>query len=140
MSVEDKLAIQQVIARYSYTFDLRDAEGWANLFTEDGVWEFAGTDSETDPPPTRVKGWAELRRFVEHPFVERRQGERSYHHQSGIIFDELTSDSARTRVMVLITLQTVKEPIARILFTGIYHDQWRKTQEGWRLAHRVLGP
>ena len=39
MSLEDKLAIQEVMAQYSYTYDARDAEGFAALFTEDAVWE-----------------------------------------------------------------------------------------------------
>ena len=37
MNVEDRLDILQKIAEYAYTFDGKDAEGWANLFTEDGV-------------------------------------------------------------------------------------------------------
>src|SRR5919197_75301 len=39
VSLADKLAIQEVIARYSYTYDAQDAEGFAALFTEDAVWE-----------------------------------------------------------------------------------------------------
>ena len=39
MSIEDKLAIQEVIAQYSYTYDAQDAEGFADMFTEDAVWE-----------------------------------------------------------------------------------------------------
>jgi hypothetical protein len=39
MSIEDKLAIQKIIAQYSYTYDAQDAEGFANLFTEDAAWE-----------------------------------------------------------------------------------------------------
>ena len=39
MSVEDKLAIQEVIARYSYAYDSRDADAFAQLFVEDGIFE-----------------------------------------------------------------------------------------------------
>jgi len=52
MNTEDKLAIQQAIANYSYTFDSGDAEGWANIFTEDGVWEFFAGGVPT--PTTRL--------------------------------------------------------------------------------------
>jgi hypothetical protein len=38
MSIEDKLALQEVIAQYSYTYDSQDAEGFAQLFVEDGVF------------------------------------------------------------------------------------------------------
>jgi len=38
LSVEDRLAIQDVIAQYSYTYDNQDADGFARLFAEDGVF------------------------------------------------------------------------------------------------------
>jgi hypothetical protein len=34
MDIEDRLDILQKIAEYSYTFDGKDADGWANLFTD----------------------------------------------------------------------------------------------------------
>jgi hypothetical protein len=39
MSIEDKLAIHEIIARYSHTYDGQDAEGFAELFVEDGIFE-----------------------------------------------------------------------------------------------------
>src|SRR5262245_54872589 len=39
MSVEDKLAINELLALYSHTLDNGDDEGWVQLFTEDAVWE-----------------------------------------------------------------------------------------------------
>src|SRR5437867_12246998 len=61
----------------------------------------------------------------------------SRHYQSGLLFDELTSDSALTRTMVLVTHQGVAEAAPRPIISGVYHDQWRKTHTGWRLAHRA---
>jgi hypothetical protein len=45
MSLTDKLAIQEVIALYSYAYDAQDAEGFAALFTEDAVWELLAAGS-----------------------------------------------------------------------------------------------
>lgn len=135
MNTEDMLAIQQQVAWYSYTFDSGDAEGWANVFTKDGVWEFFAAGSTT--PATRLEGHTALRDYCAQRYGERREGVTSYHHQSGIIFDELTADSARVRAMVIITVQLPSEP-ARVYLTGVYHDQWVKTPEGWRLVYRVL--
>ena len=39
MSLEDKMDILEVIARYAYTYDERDADGFALLFTEGGIFE-----------------------------------------------------------------------------------------------------
>ncbi|PYN41908.1 MAG: hypothetical protein DMD95_18270 [Candidatus Rokuibacteriota bacterium] len=39
--------------------------------------------------------------------------------------------------MVLVTHQGVAEAAPRPIISGVYHDQWRKTHTGWRLAHRA---
>ena len=138
MNVDDVLAIQQQVARYSYTFDSGDADGWAKVFTPDGLWEFYATGASQ--PATRLDGYAALRDFCALRFSERRGGATSYHHQSGIVFDELTADSARVRAMVIITVHVPGEQQPRLYMTGVYEDRWVKTAEGWRIKHRVLRP
>lgn len=135
--LSDMLAIQQQIAQYSYTFDSGDADGWAKVFTPDGLWEFYAAGAAQ--PSTRLDGYAALRDFCARRFTERQSGATSYHHQSGIIFDELTDNSARVRAMVIITFQVPgKQP--QVYMTGVYQDDWVKTAEGWRIKYRVLRP
>ncbi len=62
MSIEDKLAIHEVIARYSYTYDSNDADGFAQLFVEDGVFEIF-VAGETSPSVHSGRG----RRFASGP-------------------------------------------------------------------------
>jgi len=38
----EKLAIQELCARYCHTIDSQDSEGWAACFTDNGVFEFDG--------------------------------------------------------------------------------------------------
>jgi uncharacterized protein (TIGR02246 family) len=121
MSLEDKLAIQEVIARYAYTWDAKDADGVANLFTEDAVWEMIA------PGDT----WPSHR-------MESRAAIRTRHHQSGTVFDELSAATARTLTMVLVTHQGPVDLAPRSHRSGVYHDQWRKTPEGWKLVRRTL--
>ncbi|HUV44579.1 MAG TPA: nuclear transport factor 2 family protein [Dehalococcoidales bacterium] len=137
VSTEDMLAIQQQVARYSYTFDSGDAEGWANVFTEDGLWEFYAAGATT--PATKLEGREQLRDFCAQRLSERREGVTSYHHQSGLIFDELTADSASVRTMLVLTIQVPTEA-PRLYMTGVYQDQWVKTPQGWRIKYRVLRP
>jgi ketosteroid isomerase-like protein len=136
MSLEDKLAIQEVIAQYSYTYDAQDAEGFAALFTEDAVWELfaAGATHPTIRLESRaaIHGWAMQR------LHERRRRFTSRHYQSNTMFETLTAESARTRTMLLVTHQDVTEAAPRPTASGVYHDQWRKTPEGWQLVHRRL--
>jgi hypothetical protein len=135
-SLEDKLAIQEVIAQDSYTYDAQDAEGFAALFTEDAMWELFA--SSATRPKIRLESGAAIRAWAAQRLHERSGRFTSRHYQSGILFDELTSESARTRTMVLVTHQGVTEAAPRPTASGVYHDQWRKTPEGWRLVHRIL--
>lgn len=135
MSIEDKLAIQETIARYAYAYDGKDAEGFARLFVEDGVFEVFVPGKTT--ASVRLQSRTEIREWAAQRLQERNGRFTSRHYQSGILFDELTSDSARTRTMVLVTHQGVAEAAPRPTVSGVYHDQWRKTPTGWRLAHRA---
>ena len=135
MIIEDKLAIHEMIAQYSHTYDNRDADGFAQVFVEDGVFEIfvAGQTS----PLVRLQSRREIREWAAQRLQERDGRFISRHYQSGILFDELSADSARTRTMVLVTHQGATEAAPRPTDSGVYHDRWRKTPEGWRLAHRA---
>jgi len=136
VSLADKLAIQEVIAQYSYTYDAQDAEGFAALFTEDAVWELFTWGATR--PEIRLASRAAICAWAARRLQERHGRFTSRHYQSGLLFDELTAESARTRTMVLVTHQGVTEAAPRTTASGVYHDHWRKTPEGWRLAHRIL--
>ena len=135
MSMEDKLAIQEMIAQYSYAYDGQDADGFAQVFVEDGVFEIfvAGRAS----PWVRLGSRREIREWAAQRLRERAGRFTSRHYQSGTLLDDLSTGSARTRTMVLVTHQAVTEAAPRLTHSGVYHDQWRKTPSGWRLAHRA---
>ncbi len=135
MSIEEKLAIHEMIARYSYAYDGKDAEGFAHLFIEDGVFEIFVPGKTA--PSVRLQSRREIREWAAQRLQEREGRFTSRHYQSGVLFDELTTQAARTRTMVLVTHQGVTEAAPRPTASGVYHDQWRKTHEGWRLAHRA---
>ncbi len=132
----DKLAIQEVIAQYSYTYDAQDAEGFAALFTEDAVWELYAWGATH--PDVRLVSRAAIRAWAAQRLHERRGRFTSRHYQSGVLFDVLTAEVARTRTMVLVTHQGITETAPRLTTSGVYHDQWRKTQERWQFAYRIL--
>ena len=90
-------------------------------------------------PATRLEGFQQLHDFCAQRLSERREGVTSYHHQSGLIFDELTADSASVRTILVLTVQVPTEA-PRLYMTGVYQDQWVKTPQGWRIKYRVLRP
>ena len=112
-----------------------DAEGFARLFVEDGVFEIF-VPGKTGAS-VRLESRTEIREWAAQRLQERSGRFTSRHYQSGILFDEVTSDSALTRTMLLVTHQGVAEAAPRPTVSGVYHDQWRKTHAGWRLAHRA---
>jgi uncharacterized protein (TIGR02246 family) len=138
MSVEDKIAIHEVIAQYSYTWDAQDADEFARLFAEDAVWELVSA-GETQPQ-VRLESRAAIRTWTLQNFQGRLAGVTTRHHQTGIVFDALSADAARTRTMVVVTHQGAADAVPRLSHTGVYDDQWRKTQAGWQFAHRTFRP
>ena len=121
--------------RSTPTPDAKDAEGFAALFTEDAVWELFAAGATH--PEIRLASRAAIHAWAAQRLQERLGRFTSRHYQSGTLFDELTSESALTRTMVLVTHQGVAEAAPRPTLSGMYHDQWRKTPTGWRLAHRA---
>lgn len=134
MSVEDRLAIQEVIATYSHTYDSKDAEAFAQLFVEDGIFEVVVPGGSS--PRVRLSSRAAIREWAAQRH-ELNAGTQARHYQSGLLFDELTTETASSRIMLLLTTQGALDAVPRLNLGGVYHDAWRKTGEGWRLAHRV---
>jgi hypothetical protein len=125
-----------VIAHYSYAYDSQDADGFAQLFAEDGALEVFVPGKPSAVIALRSRG--EIREWAARRLQERRGRFTSRHYQSGTVFDELTPDLTRTRTMVLVIHQAVAAGAApRSMLSGVYHDQWRRISSGWRLAHRA---
>lgn len=135
MSIEEKLAIHEMIAQYSYAYDNKDADGFAQVFVEDGVFEIFVPGKPR--PAVRLQSRTEIRKWAATRLQERSGRFTSRHYQSGIRFDGLTDEEARVRVMVLVTRQEATDTRPYMDLTGVYHDVWRKTAVGWRLAHRA---
>ena len=135
--IADRLEIAEVIAKYSYAADFSDPDAFAALFVEDGIFEFYIRDAK-EPFERRVsravirakqESWKESKRI---------SGIKTGHHQSGLIFIELTADTARTQTMLVYSVQGADETAPRITASGTYYDNWRKTSDGWRIAQRVF--
>lgn len=121
--VEDKLAIQELLARYNFAINFGDVEGWANCFTEDGIFEC---------PFGIFKGYAALRKYVSDRTAER-QGLPLRHMNTNIIID-VQGDHASARCYLLL-MQAAPEGL-KLLTTGVYQDELRKIKGSWRFSHR----
>lgn len=136
MSLEDKMAILEVIARYSYTYDGRDADGFAHLFTTDGIFEVV--QAGDSHPELRLVSRAAIHAWASQRHQQVVKDIHDRHFQSGTLFDVLTPEHAQTRTMVLITHQGTQDPAPRPVLSGVYHDRWQKTRVGWQMTQRTL--
>jgi hypothetical protein len=133
--VDDRLAIHEMIARYSHTYDGRDPDGFAAVFVADAVFEIFLPGHTR--PSVRLRSRKAIRAWAAQRLRDRAGRFTSRHYQSGTLFDVLTSASARTRTMLLVTHQEAGEVAPSPTRSGVYHDRWRKTGTGWRLARRA---
>ena len=135
-ALQDRLAIAEQLAQYSYRWDSKNSEGFANLFTADGAMG-RGRDG-TLVTGSRVVGRQAILEYARTSHQGRLADRQTRHHFSALVFLELTADSAVTENMALITHQPIGQAATHITASGIYRNIWRKTAGGWRIAERVL--
>ncbi len=135
-AIEAKLAINEQIAQYSYRWDSKDSDGFANLFTEDGTlerWVRGELVKES-----LIQGREAIMEYAIQSHSGRLSDRQTRHHVSNIVFLALDSTSAITEHMALITHQTEESGRAFISGSGIYRIHWKKIDEGWKMSKRKL--
>src|SRR5690606_19974090 len=130
LTAADRLAIHEVLARYAWSLDTGDEEGFIACFTPDAelAWEsFA--------EPGTWRGHAALRRFIAW-FRSRPESAGRQHHVSNIVV-EPAPQGARARSYVLVALAVGDGP-HRLNVMGYYEDDLFREAERWRLSRRVI--
>lgn len=132
-----KNQILEVISQYSYSWDNKDPDGLAEIFTEDAVWEWwppgAQKPGVVHKPRKKFRDWAADR------FNTSLADRQTRHYQTNTVFLELGNDRARTRTMILV-IQAIKGQKGPKIpaHCGTYEDEFRKTPDGWRISRRLL--
>jgi ketosteroid isomerase-like protein len=122
LSTQDYVEIQQLYARYAQTIDAGDAEGWANTFTADGVFNNSS------------RGHDSLVTFV-HDWRDKRRGASLRHWNSNLVVTP-AADGARGAIYML--LLDVSEKAPTVTASYRYEDALVKTADGWKFKTRVL--
>ena len=124
-----RLDILDLLARYCHAVDHDDAEGWASLFTPQGVFEVSGV--------MRLEGRDQLRAM---PGIVKEQGGGKWRHQvtNVVIDDGAGADAASVRAYGLVT--DWREGGKPVSFTD-YEIKLCRLECGWRIqtlvAHMV---
>ena len=112
---EDRDEILQLLYRYNHAIDSGDAEGWADTWTDDGVFDTGG------PPITGRAG-----------LVEFAAGVHGIRHIAANPVIDIDGDAARVMAYVVVVQGNT------ILVIGTTRDDVVRTPAGWRLARRVF--
>ena len=135
-AIEDRLAITDALSLYAHRWDAKDAEGFAALFTEDGVMEVHVGGALLEG--SRVVGREAILDYARTAHAGRLADRQSRHHFSSIVFVELEAERAVTDNAALVTHQTAQDPTPVVVTSGVYRNTWQKTADGWRIRERVL--
>lgn len=122
LTMEDRVEIHELAARYGTTIDDRDWPALAAVFTEDAVFVITGRPGGED---VRVEGLDALRTFMDganHPLS---------HHVTNVFVD----DGPNGPIMRSKVIATLRKNGAG---SADYRDRLRRTPEGWRIAERVV--
>ena len=118
----EKLAIQELFARYAHAIDDLNPEAWVACFTPDGIFQ-VGTRA--------MRGQAALRGYADVHVQEI----RCRHMMANFLY-EVSGDAATGQCSMLATLATAGG--YKIFAQGRYVDRLVKQDGQWRIAHRLV--
>lgn len=119
----DTVAIHELMARYNIEGDRGNITGLAAVFTEDGVLEFGGQAST---------GQAAIRERLSGGRAPRNPALTVVCHHLTTSSVEVDGDNARGRTYFAVLTDIGPD------HHGVYVDRFRRTPEGWRIAHREV--
>lgn len=117
----EKLKIHELCARYTLTLDSHDIEGWANTFTEDGVF---GYGDRAIIGRAKIAAYGHVHQTL-----------ASRHVNTSLLFDiDPSGDRATGTSATVLTLGTSQG--YRVAFLGRYDDELRRVGGRWLFSRR----
>jgi hypothetical protein len=129
LSAADRLAIQELLARYNWAIDLNNGSEFAATFTPDG---------DFDSPTVRLHGREELHRFASgEGRPPRKPEERGQHWLTNILVDGNTD---RATLKAYLCYQRREDGGIKTTTIGFYQDDLIKLDGRWHFACRRFRP
>ena len=130
LSADDRLEIQELVARYNRAVDGGDAAGWVGTFAEDGIFEslLVGTHS----------GHVELRAFADEFVAGAYDAWAGGQHWIGSMIIEGSGDTATVFSYHIMYVPVERE--VRGVLMAAHDDEVIRTADGWRFSRRRLVP
>lgn len=126
LTIEDIVAIQQLVNRYTLAFDASDVDTVLGCFTADGSFSMAGHEV--------ARGRAALADFVAASALPGQMR----HVVTSVLVDG-DGDGASVRAYGTV-VQSVPGSGCSVLLHGVYRDRVLRDDTGWRFTHRSFDP
>lgn len=123
----DRLAIEDVFARYAHAADEYDASEWLNCYSEDGIFEV-----DTEGNRIQFLGKPALKKFID-AHIRLLPGTR--HVQTNHLFS-IKGDSA-AHLCTLSGMLTRPEKVYTFI-SGTYESDLEKIEGEWKIKHRIV--
>ena len=125
ITVDDKIIIQELIAKHNVALDNKNIDEWTNTWTDDGVWS---------TPFGEAKGKTELKNMINQVTNEFASGKR--HLSTNIIIEDAPNNTASAQSYLIVT-EAKKTP--EVVASGTYIDTLKKDASGkWKFVQRRL--
>ncbi len=133
-ALEDRNAILDLEAAYAVSWDTNQPQRWAELFTEDGIFEMLAAG---ELPHLRFQGHEALAGFCRD--INTRWSGLHYMHPPQL---EIIADAARATVFFEFKYLNREGPAQTRQGTagGYYRVRYRRTAVGWRISERIEKP
>ena len=128
--------IRRLIAALAVQADIGELDDYMDLFTDDAIWEMPANPA-TGVPAAHCAGRSEIAASVQ----QRRglgvqgPGAGTMHHITTQHI-EVSGDEATGHIYYQFLGMVDGKPVLRTL--GQYRDRYRRTADGWKLAHRTI--
>ena len=125
ITLDDKVIIQELIAKHNIDLDNKNIEGWTSTWTDDGIW--ITTFGE-------AKGKTELKNMITQVTNEFASGKR--HLSTNIIIDSAPNNMANAQSYQIVT-EAKRNP--EVVASGTYSDTLKKdANDKWKFVQRKL--
>jgi len=125
ITIEDKIVIQELIAKHNLAVDNKNIDEWTNSWTDDGVWS---------TPFGEAKGKTELKNMINQVTEEFASGKR--HLSTNIIIEDAPNNMAKAQSYLIVT-EAKRTP--EVVASGTYIDTLKKDANGkWKFVQRRL--
>ena len=119
----DRIALHELRARYTHYYDGADLDGFVALFTDDGMLQLG--------PAGFARGHTELRAALAAPMAT---AAFACHFTTDEMTEFIGDDSARGTSRFAVHYGRLPD----IQGAGTYHDEYRRTPDGWRFVSRTI--